>query len=125
MTLLSKSIFIICRHSFAIPWRNKSYFMSKQPIYSTFNTIMLKNAGAPQTPAFPFTFYLLYEIAELHSHLLSNFLSEVLLFLLQALAGLETNELLDGDVGVVGLRYGRNVSGYALLAVLCLYVYLI
>ena len=31
----------------------------------------------------------------LHSHLLSNFLSEVLFLLLDALAGLETNELLE------------------------------
>ena len=86
---------------------------------------MLKNAGAPQTPAFPFTFYLLYEIAELHSHLLSNFLSEVLLFLLQALAGLETDKLLDGDLRAVCLGNLSYVLGNGLLTVLSLHVGLI
>ena len=58
----------------------------------------------------------------LHSHLLSNFLSEVLFLLLDALAGLETNEAFNGDLRVVRLCHLLYVLAYRLLSVLSLYI---
>ena len=62
---------------------------------------------------------------KLHIHLFCNFLCEVLLFLLQTLAGLETNELLDGKCRADLLGYLIQILRNRLLAILSLYIYLI
>ena len=59
------------------------------------------------------------------SHLLCDFLSEVLFLLLDSLAGLEAYEALDGDLRAVLLCYLLYVLAYGLLSVLSLYVYLV
>lgn len=58
-------------------------------------------------------------------HLLCNLSRKVLVLLLHAFAGLETNELLDGDVGAVLLCNLSYILGYGLLAILSLYIYLV
>lgn len=59
------------------------------------------------------------------THLLCNFLCKVLLFLLKALTGLETNEALNSDVCTVLFCNLSYVLSYGLLSVLCLYVGLV
>ena len=62
---------------------------------------------------------------ELLSHLLRNLSRKVLVLLLQAFAGLETDELLNLNRCAVCLGNSSHVVCYALLAVLGLNVYLI
>lgn len=66
-----------------------------------------------------------YSISGLHIHLLSHFSRKVLVLLFQALTGLEANKSFDGDAGAIRLSHLCHISSYRLLAVLCLYIYLI
>lgn len=61
----------------------------------------------------------------LFTHLFSNFCCEVLVLLLHAFAGLETNESLNSDISTVLFCNLCYVLSYALLAILSFYINLV
>ena len=75
------------------------------------------------------TFYTIFisKLCEsaLFTHLFCNFCCEVLILLLHAFAGLETNESLNSDISTVLFRNLCYVLSYALLAILSFYINLV
>ena len=75
------------------------------------------------------TFYTIFisKLCEsaLFTHLFCNFCCEVLVLLLHAFAGLETNESLNSDISTVLFRNLCYVLSYALLAILSFYINLV